>query len=273
MMKKEYIFKNIEDEPFIYDCKIKGIVDNYRNTLKLASYFIMAFLKTPRFVLELIKEEYSQNNFKIVLKAIVKSKQAIIIITSESLKIQYEKEELTITSNWDHEFLYASLNQYQVILPDRKITEQILHHRLKIEIEIKDKIWSLDIPYETSNYLHPYYFASIKESTSIMDLKEFYKEHFFLKQTSFEKGLATTLRITKQLSDNQKIVLDEFSILDGFVDKYILSSFNEGLLIQAIGKPNDSNKITISGYQVPCHTNINEEIERLLIRSRKVNFK
>ena len=58
MMKKEYIFKNIEDEPFIYDCKIKGIVDNYRNTLKLASYFIMAFLKTPRFVLELIKEEY-----------------------------------------------------------------------------------------------------------------------------------------------------------------------------------------------------------------------
>ena len=273
MMKKDYVFKNTDNYPFIYDSKISNMIENYATTLQIASHFMMMLLHESRFVLELIKEEHTKTDLKLILKASTKEKSVFLTVVNDILQIQYENEEYTFVVNWDVYQSYATLRRYQIILPDKQIIEEIDAHHIKIEMTIKDKIFQLYIPYGIDHYLDSTYFNEIKESSSIMDLKRIYMERFFHGQTSFEMRIDTILSTKQKLATGEIILLDELSIKDGFVEKYILSSFKEGLLISVIGAPNINSEIRMVGYENTCTINLKEEIDNLYKRSRKVNFK
>lgn len=269
-MKKDYTFKNRKALPFIYNSKIEDIVANYKDTLLTMSNIIINILGTNLFYLD--SNEENENNNVYSLKASSMNKSVILDLRLDSVILKVDNKEYEFQIFLDQYKSYAILKSFTMTKKDRQVTQKIDSHMLYIEISFEKFAFSLEIPYTTDYYLDLNFLNSIKENSSIIELKKIYMAYFYPKQSEFEKRLATSLS-KKTIQGEKSVVLDHLSITNGFVTNYLLSTIASDLILSIEGIPEKSDRtIKISNYNLPNEVDITREVEKLYILSRKLNL-
>ena len=267
-MRKDYTFKSQDFLPFIYNSEINEIIRNYQNMLKIASQFILSFLGSKNYYLELLSEKTGEIEFR----ATANSKNLILIILNERLIIKNENQENTFFTDWTDRQYFARLEKYKIKEKDRTITQILDAHQIKIEIEIENRIYSFIIPYDIDYYLDPHCFNTINKNTTIIDLKRLYMRRFFENQNVYEKQCLTHISVKEITEENKIILVDELIIKEGFVERYTLSSISNNLIIRISGVPNGTNEIHILNYRTETNIDFSDEINKLYERSRRINI-
>lgn len=267
-MRRDYTFNTQDFLSFIYDSKISHIVKNHENTLKIASKFILSFLSSRNFYLELLNEQLG----KIELKASANGKDLFFTLLNEQIVIEYENKQYTFLTDWTDLQYFVKLEMYKVKEKDKTITQSIDAHQIKIEIQVEKRIYSFIIPYDIDYYLDIHSFNMITKDTTILDLKRIYMNRFFKNQSAYEHQCLTYVSIKEITEQGNIILLDELTIKEGFVLKYVLSSINHDVIIRINGIPNEPNEIQILNYQMQSEIDFKNEIKNLYERSRRINI-
>lgn len=267
-MRKDYAFKSQEFLPFIYSSEINEIIRNYQNMLKIASQFILPFLGSKNCYLELLSEKTDEIEFK----ATANNKNLILVISNERLIIKNENQEYTFFTDWTDRQYFARLEKYKTKEKDRVITQILDAHQVKIEIRVENRIYSFIIPYDIDYYLDPHFFNTITKNTTIIDLKRLYMKRFFENQNVYEKQCLTHISVKEITEGNTPILVDELIIREGFVERYMLSSISDNLIIRISGVPNGTNEIQILNYRTETDIDFSSEIKKLYERSRRINI-
>ncbi len=270
-MNKNYTFENKEDVPFIYDCRIERQVKNYKSSLLAASYFIMNILNTNQFYLKLVKEEYTKFDYCLNFMAQATKEEVSLVISEQKVIIKYNEKEIQFKVNWDEYHIYVEIIAYQETTNQSKISECLENHHLILEIENNKQKYCLEIPYDVNYFIDFQYFKTQKIE-SIIDLKRVYFSRFFPNQTSYEKSISTHLTLWQKDTDSEFVLSDELIIIDGFINKYKISSLKNGILMSIEGKPNEIGEIKIMNYQMQDNVDLNGEILKLYKKSLKMNF-
>ena len=268
-MKRDYVFKNQNNTPYVYDSSIESIVRNYNITLQIAGNILLSFLNSTPLALKLLKKEYLNNSMNITFEVSSKNQSLILTILNDYFIINYKDEIYIYNFNWDKNNVYLQLVTYVKTIKDKKIYQKIESHHLTIEVIFANKKFKLEIPYDISYYLDPNYFCPLKETSTITDLIHIYKNRFFPGQTSYEKSLESTVSIS-QIDDNTETLLDQVSLKKGFVDSYYLSSIKENVQISIKGSINEKEKIIITNYANPEEISLDEEIKKLYYQSKRL---
>ena len=268
-MKRDYIFKNQNNTPFIYDSSIERVVRSYETTLQIASNVILPLLNSSSFALKLLNEEYINDHIKLFFEASANSKKLTITILSDYFIINCKDEIYTYRYDWNKSNFYLQLISYTKKIGNRTIYQKIESHHLKLEITISNKKFRLEIPYDINYYLDPKYFSILKETTSIMDLIKIYQNRFLPGQNQYEKTLESTVTISK-LEDGEEILLDQVILKSGFIDSYYLSSIKGNTQISIKGSINEKENIIIRNYENPEEISLDEEIRNLYYQSKRL---
>ena len=151
----------------------------------------------------------------------------------------------------------------------KAVIEKINSHNLTIDIYFKDKKFHFFVPYDIDYYLNAYYFSIIRENTSIIEMKNLYLERFFHTQSEYEKKLETVLSIY-EIKNGEEVLLDELSLVNGFVTKYLLSTKKEDILLSIKGGIDSEEEITIRNLENVFDLQVSLELQELLQRSRTI---
>lgn len=267
-MEKDYSFDNLDVFPYIYDTYLENLVSQFSETLKITSYFLAFFLKKP-FILKLQKEEYTNNGFNLEFSVSSSKQELTLILEDNYVKIRHENQEFVLKLSFDVPKSYIQLIEYSIIASEKKITQSIYSHQIKIEITLKDKILTMLVPYDTSCYLDYRLFNTINDD-DINSLKKIYSSYFYPKQSALERQLATILT-TSKIVDEEFVLLDSLTIIDGFVQQYRFSSYNDGVLISLVGS-SARQDIYVKNYHFNNEIDVNKEAQRLLRKSRTINL-
>ncbi len=271
-MKKNYSFEKTEFLPFVYNSEISDIILSYRNTLATVGNILGMFLDADQFSLELLQKQNLETSCKLIFKALANDKEVFFEIENDYVCIHYENCDYFFGVDWDIYHLYAKLLSLTFWDGDKSLIQRINSQKVYLDLIIKDKIYSLEIPYHTYYYYEADVLASINEASSILDIKRVYMEKFYDKQTDFEKSCNSLLMISTVNEDGKKIVLDKLVIQDGFVQSYKLSVMKQGLLISLNGAMGQPEEVTVENYQIKTGIDLNVEAEKLYKRSRTLNF-
>ena len=269
-MKKDYIIKESQSIPYIYDEVDRDKIERNKYILGVASTFITQLLHAKQFYLSITKEEETRGYYSLVLRASSKEKSLTLTLVNNTFLIHREKEEFVFHVTWMSENTQVELVAYTLTTPERKIIQKIKYPLFCVEVQIGDKKYKLEIPYDTNFYFDPRLFYGITSKTTIMDLKRFYKEYFFPNQSDYEKRVLTTISIWQV--EEEEILLDKLNLIEGFVNDYYLSATKKGVLIGIEGTPGSPGEIKIKNYQMQEGIDITKTTEKLYKLSKKINF-
>lgn len=269
-MKKNYIFKRVDNIPFLCDSSSKDIINDFKTTLSIASLFIQEFLNTKRFSLKVINDEFIDNKRIVTFKASYNNKTLTLKLINNLLLIDIRNNRYIFKYDWDKNNYYAILIFYQEKYKNKTISQKIESHHITIEIRVNDKKYSFYIPYDINHYLDISYFNQINENTTILDLKRQYQTCFYPWQKDSDKSLESIVSISQVLEDGSELLLDKLVIVNGSINEYLLSSTKKGIQISISGTSTQNGKITINNYQGEEDINILEEIKDIYARSRKL---
>lgn len=265
-MKKDYRVKNKESH-MVYQEKDRNVIANHFHTLQIAEHFICSFLNAPKFYLKVVQEEYTYEDYKIVLEASTNKETLQLILTKDYFIIIKDNQK----------YVYQPLEKIEVILKEctisknnRKLIEKIENHNFLLELWINGLIYSFHIPLEDSKYLPIEFFNCLNENSRIEDVKKLYMRYFYPKQTTYEKSIPTILEIKKE-TEQEPLLLEQLQIKEGFVEEYVLSVRKDDLIIYIKGTLNGEKKIEIINYH-DTEINLTEIANSLSNRSKKLNL-
>ena len=268
-MKRDYTFKNSDFLPFIYDNSLeKAIIEN-KHTFKAIGHILQSFTHEKNFVLKSVPTTLKSDERILSFIALYKNKPIFLTLFSDDFVIEIDDEKYHFKLDWDINFLYARLVKYRKQIDKKAVIEKINSHNLTIDIYIKDKKFHFFVPYDIDYYLNAYYFSIIRENTSIIEMKNLYLERFFHTQSEYEKKLETVLSIY-EIKNGEEVLLDELSLVNGFVTKYLLSTKKEDILLSIKGGIDSEEEITIRNLENVFDLQVSLELQELLQRSRTI---
>ena len=270
-MKRDYTFKNQNNTPFIYDSSIESIVKSYGLTLQAASNVLLPLLNSTHFALKLLKEDYTNNGANLVFEVSANNRKLTLTILDDHFIIHSQEEVYTYSFDWDKNSIYLQLVSYLKKIGDKKIYQKIEAHYLTIKIIIESRKFQFEIPFDITYYLDPNYFSFLKETSTITDLIEMYKNRFFPGQTDYEKKLESIISIAK-LEGEEEALLDQVVLRKGKMDSYYLSSIKGNVQISIKHSLTEKEQIIITNYANPEEISFDEEIKKLYNKSKKLCF-
>lgn len=278
-MKRDYIFEKSNILPFFYDSKIDLIVKLNKSSLLTASNFILDLLESKSFYLQLLEYENRKTTTKITFLAQNKDKKLKFSLEGDILTINWQNNTFVYKLDFIVNKLYAKLISYETRYPNKTIKQSIQMHVLILEVILNDKKYLLNLPFDVSYFIDSSYFRLINQDTDIFDLKKIYKDYFYLNQTEYEKSIASSVAIFKIVKGNE-IPLDELFLIQGQIEKYLLTTEIKGVRITLSGTKKEDDTITIHNYHTPKNIGLEEAIialyqkkEQLLEQNRDEYYK
>lgn len=269
LMKKYYGFGLKEELPYIYNKEISVTVLEFKLTLLAISDILSMFLNTSFMRIELISRD--EHNFtNISFKVSGNNKSLLLKIAGDIVVVQFDNKEYVYQISLDRDKAYIILLSCTTTFKHKKVTQKIKDRMFLVEVMINDKIYSIYISLNIDYYYDNSFFTKIGEKTSIIDLKRFYMNSFFPKQTDFEKKCDSYMQIFR-LIDGKMELFEQLIVVDGFVKEYLLSEITGNLIGSIKGRSDGENTIQIKNYN--ASSSIDDKMfRRLYLRSRRVNL-
>ena len=279
-MKKNYTFNNRNFFPYIYDEALEEYVLTYKDIFTMLIPFLEMFMQGPYHLQLQGKKESHQkvswmdaieNDFQFEFLISNRNTNLNLSITKDKIEIKHQNEEYILSLSKDDAKTYIQIKEYCIFDNQQKIRQKITSQYYCLEIQTNEKIYSLNIPYETQQFLNTHLFANIDKNSNIVDLRKLYRSYFYHLQSAFELQLDTELSIYLVHND-QKVLIDSLILKNGFIKEYMLGSYNDGMIIKLIGKVNGECKLLIDNYLPDNKTDICKEAQTLYKRSRIINL-
>ncbi|MBE6154127.1 MAG: hypothetical protein E7163_00925 [Firmicutes bacterium] len=264
-MKRFNRFK-AKDSKAIFTTKAMGAV-RLRGSFAIQDYLITNILATNKYWVDLIHTEYTDED--IVHTFLINTDKRTLFIKCCKDKISIHFRNITL----EYAFDYVGIDSYctNLINQQNRFTEKMINieypnknQYMIIEIIFNSKKFVFKTIYDTTENYSTDLLRTISFNSSIMDLKKFFMDNFYIKQSNYEKGNDTIISIY-ELINGEYVIKDELTIIDGHVINYLLSSIKDNVIISAKGEVSGKPEITIMNY-TPSNIDLTKEANQLLVK-------